>query len=313
MKIKQLEYLLKITECGSISKAAEELYISQPSLTKAISSLEEEFNVQLLLRKPRGVELTIEGKSFLHYARSVLTAANALESNFSGRSGPGRSRLFVASQQLDFIHELILRTYLQNQDRNIHYNLVETDRSSVTRMVLDGRADIGLLVRSSTDARTYLWNTESKRLSIHSIEHAGVYVCVGPASPFYHRRSLLFSEVERCPQIVLDMEEAATQDLFVDNRDNHFNMNKVIFFNSVNACEKFLLESEAILYVAKWAIGCFRDKRIRVIPVTESSDAQSELIWIKRRGDPLTPTEVQFLHHLYAWFHKTELKEIEEQ
>ena len=67
MKMKQLEYLIKIAECGSISKAAQELYISQPSLTKAISGLEEEFHVQLLLRKPRGVELTIEGKSFLHY------------------------------------------------------------------------------------------------------------------------------------------------------------------------------------------------------------------------------------------------------
>ena len=63
--------------------------------------------MQLLLRKPRGVELTIEGKSFLHYARNVVTAANALESNFSGQGGAGRSRLFIASQQLDFVHPLI--------------------------------------------------------------------------------------------------------------------------------------------------------------------------------------------------------------
>lgn len=229
MKMKQLEYLIKIAECGSISKAAQELYISQPSLTKAISSLEEEFHVQLLLRKPRGVELTIEGKSFLHYARSVVTAASALEINFSGQGGAGRSRLFIASQQLDFVHPLILKTYLQNQDRSLHYNLVETDRNDVTRMVLNGKADIGLFVRSSADAKSYLWNTESKRLSLHSLDKAGVYVCLGPCSPYYHRKSMRFSEVEKCPQVVLDMEEAATQDLFVDNKDNHFNMDKVIF------------------------------------------------------------------------------------
>ena len=293
MKMKQLEYLIKIAECGSISKAAQELYISQPSLTKAISSLEEEFHVQLLLRKPRGVELTIEGKSFLHYARSVVTAASALA---------GRSRLFIASQQLDFVHPLILKTYLQNQDRSLHYNLVETDRNDVTRIVLDGKADIGLFVRSSADAKSYLWNTESKRLSLHSLDKAGVYVCLGPCSPYYHRKSMCFSEVEKCPQVVLDMEEAATQDLFVDNKDNHFNMDKAIFFNSVTACEMFLLESEAVLYVAKWAIGCFRDARIRVLPVLEASEEESELVWIKRRGDPLTPTEMQFLQHLYQYF-----------
>ena len=313
VKIKQLEYLIKIAECGSISKAAQELYISQPSLTKAIGSLEEEFDVQLLLRKPRGVELTIEGKSFLHYARSVVTAASALQSNFSGHGGAGRSQLFIATQQLDFVHDLVLKTYLQNQERSLHYNLVETDRNDVTRMVLDGKADIGLLVRSSTDAKSYLWNTEAKRLSIHSLDAAGVYVCLGPYSPYYHRKSLRFSEVEQCPQVVLDMEEAATQGLFVDNKDNHFNMDKAIFFNSVSACEKFLLETEAVLYIAKWATGCFRDPRIRVLPVPEASDSESELIWIKRRGDPLTPTETQFLQHLYQYFGKTDLKELEEQ
>ena len=113
---------------------------------------------------------------------------------------------------------------------------------------------------------------------------------------------MCFSEVEKCPQVVLDMEEAAAQDLFVDNKDNHFNMDKVIFFNSVTACEMFLLESEAVLYVAKWAIGCFRDARIRVLPVLEASEEESELVWIKRRGDPLTPTEMQFLQHLYQYF-----------
>ena len=89
MKMKQLEYLIKIAECGSISKAAQELYISQPSLTKAISGLEEEFHVQLLLRKPRGVELTIEGKSFLHYAQRRHGGQRAREQLFrSGRRGP---------------------------------------------------------------------------------------------------------------------------------------------------------------------------------------------------------------------------------
>lgn len=312
MKMKQLEYLIKIAECGSISKAAQELYVSQPSLTKAISNLEEEYHVQLLLRKPRGVELTIEGKSFLHYARSVVTAARALENSFFGHGGADRSRLFVASQQLDFVHKLILKTYLQNQGRSLHYNLVETDRNDVTRMVLDGKADIGLFVRSGADAKGCLWNMESKRLSLHSLATAGVYVCVGPYSPYYDRKTMLFSEAEQCPQLVLDMEESATQDLFIDNKDNHFNMDKVIFFNSVTACETLLLETDAVLYIAKWAIGCFRDPRIRVLQVLESHDMQSELVWIKRRGDPLTPTELQFLQHLYQYFGTPVPAELEE-
>lgn len=302
MKIKQLEYLVKVAQCGSISKAAQQLYISQPSLTKAIMNLEEEYGIQILVRKARGVELTVEGKSFVRYAHQVLTAVDALESNFRDHGSAESSQLFVAAQQLDFVYDLFLKTYLQNQDGSIHYNLVETDRSSVTRMVLDGKVDLGLMVRSSTDAKTYLWNTEAKKLNIHTIERAGVYVCMGPYCPLYHRKSIAYEDVEDMFQVVLDMEEAASNDLFVDNTNNHFNTDKIIFFNSIGACERFLLETDAIMYVAKWAIDCFRDPRIHVMPVADADSVTSELLWIKRAGEPIMPTEMQFLSHLYHHF-----------
>lgn len=302
MKIKQLEYLVKVAECGSISKAAQQLYISQPSLTKAIMSLEEEYGIQILVRKARGVELTVDGKSFVRYAHRVLTAVDALESNFCDKSSTENSQLYVATQQLDFAYDLFLKTYLQNQDKRIHYNLVETDRNGVTRMVLDGKVDLGLMVRSSTDAKTYLWNTEAKKLNIYTIERAGVYVCMGPYSPLYHRQSITFEDVEDRFQVVLDMEEAATKDLFVDNTNNHFNTEKIIFFNSIGACERFLLETDAIMYVAKWAIHCFKDPRIHVLPVSDADPNTSELLWLKRAGEPIMPTEMQFLGHLYHHF-----------
>ena len=75
MQIKQLEYLVKIVENGSISKAAEQLYITQPNLTKAVSSLEKEYGIRLFNRRARGVELTAEGKEFM---RSLQTPKKML-------------------------------------------------------------------------------------------------------------------------------------------------------------------------------------------------------------------------------------------
>lgn len=306
MTLKQLEYFLKIVQYGSISKAAPKLFISQPSLTKSISSLEEEYGIQLLIRKANGVELTTEGKSFYHYAHSVLTAVHALESNFSNKSSTGRSRLFIAAQQLDFIYDLILKTYYLNEDQDIHFNLVESDRNAVTRLVLDGKVNLGLLVRNVGDSKTHLWHTEAKRLNQYAIARAGVYVSVGPKSPYYDRRSLTFPEAENSVNVVLDMEDTAKQDMYFDTTSNHYNMKKLVFFNTISACEQFLLQSDALMYTAKWAIGCFRDPHIRTIPIIEtSSDSpslQNELFWIKRVGEPLTPTEMQFIQHLYRHF-----------
>ena len=310
MKLKQLEYLLKVVACGSITRAARELYISQPSLTKAIVALEEEYHVQLLVRKARGVELTADGKNFVYYARSVLAAANALEQNFADRQTLPQSRLFLATQQLDFVHELFYETYLQNRDKRIHYNLVETDRNDVARQVLDGQVDLGLLVRNADDAKTFLVNAEARRLSIHSIDFSGVYAAIGPHSPFYDREKITFAEAKGCTQIVLDMEAQATQNLYFDNATNHFNRDQIIFVHSIPACERFLLASDLLLFVAKWAGGSFRDPRIRVIPVEADGGAEekrvNELLWIKRIGEPLNFTEYYFLQLLYRRFGKTD-------
>lgn len=299
MKLKQLTYLVKVAQCGSISAAAEALYISQPSLTKAVSALEEEFGVQLLRRKARGVELTAQGKSFVRYAKSVLAAAQALEESFQ-RGTPGRSRLFVASQQLDFLHRLVLETWQQDAAPRLHYHLLETDRSSVTESVLEGRADIGLLVRSATDAKSSPWRTQARRLHIRILDRAGLYVCVGPGNPYYNSSQVQLSQVERCPHVVLDMEQRAAQDLFLDSQDHHLNMERVAFFNSVGACRAFLLETDAVLYIARWATGCFQDRRLRVLPVSGAGESATELICIRRRGDPLTAAEEQFLRRVCA-------------
>lgn len=82
MQLRQLEYIIKIAESGSITQAAEQLFISHPSLTKSILQLEQEYGIQIFVRKPRGIELTNDGKEFIHYAKAVLTATEMLNQRF---------------------------------------------------------------------------------------------------------------------------------------------------------------------------------------------------------------------------------------
>ena len=74
MTIQQLEYLLKIVECGSITKAAQQLFLSQPSLTKSIMNLENEYGIKVFARTAKGIEITPEGKDFIYYARNIITS-----------------------------------------------------------------------------------------------------------------------------------------------------------------------------------------------------------------------------------------------
>ena len=71
MTLQQLRYVIAIAETGSFNKAAEKLYISQPSLTAAIRDLEDEMNILIFNRTSRGVTLTNEGEEFVAYAREL--------------------------------------------------------------------------------------------------------------------------------------------------------------------------------------------------------------------------------------------------
>ena len=72
MTLTQMNYIITISETGSLNKAAEALYISQPSLTNAVKELEKELGITIFNRSGRGVTLTNDGTEFLMYARQKI-------------------------------------------------------------------------------------------------------------------------------------------------------------------------------------------------------------------------------------------------
>ncbi len=75
MELRHLRYFVSVAELGSISRAAEKLFIAQPALSAQIRQLEEEVGAALLVRLPRGVRLTPAGESFFDDARAILARA----------------------------------------------------------------------------------------------------------------------------------------------------------------------------------------------------------------------------------------------
>jgi DNA-binding transcriptional LysR family regulator len=87
MTLQQLKYVVTVAETGTITEAANRLYISQPSLTNAIRELEKEMKITIFLRTNKGIILSKEGEDFLGYARQVLEQAAILEDKYKGTSG----------------------------------------------------------------------------------------------------------------------------------------------------------------------------------------------------------------------------------
>ena len=79
MQLNQFRYLIAVDKFGSISRAAQELYISQSTISISLIRLEEELGAVLLNRSKRGVSLTAEGKSVLECAQAIEAALERLD------------------------------------------------------------------------------------------------------------------------------------------------------------------------------------------------------------------------------------------
>lgn len=97
MTLQQLRYVVTIAEIGTISKAAEELFVSQPSLTKALKELEKEMQITIFDRTNKGIHVSREGEIFLGYARQVLEQAALIEEKYKHKSGGNRNFAFQHS------------------------------------------------------------------------------------------------------------------------------------------------------------------------------------------------------------------------
>ena len=144
MNLKQLEAFVQVAEGGSFSKAAKELFLTQPTISSHISSLERELNARLFVRNTKEVSLSEDGIKLYKYAKQMLDLQREIEVTF-GMDEEGESHaVTIAASTIPaqyLLPEVLTRfseRYPQEQIR-----IQETDSSKVVMQVVDHRVDIG--------------------------------------------------------------------------------------------------------------------------------------------------------------------------
>lgn len=298
MQLHHLKYILKVAELGSITKAANKLYISQPTLTKAILNLEKEYNIKIFERMPTGVIVTPEGRYFLNFVENIVNSATSLDEVFKNSFSINQTQLLVAAQQLDFIPEIFVNLHNAYRHTPLKFDLYTSHRSDVIKAVQKGSYNIGLLVQTTKDTRAFNWQIDSTNLEIGFLDSCNVYALLGPKSRLYETKSLSFKDVEKLPHICLDIDQVTWSNWKVNNKHLYINTDDVIFCNSLPLCIELLQKTDMILYASKWILKYFLDTNIKVFPIKNSDMYKSNLIYIKRKNEALTPIEIQFIEEV---------------
>ncbi len=143
IEITDLRLFVNIAECGNLTKGAEKTFLSPPSASARIKTLELETSQQLLNRGNKGVTLTTSGELFLKQARLVLRQFDFLTVEMSN-SEAGHIRLFANTTAVtEFLPELLAR--FLSERPSLTMDLQERLTNDIVRSVVDGTADLGIV------------------------------------------------------------------------------------------------------------------------------------------------------------------------
>lgn len=146
MNTKEIEYIMAVAEEGNITRAAQRLYIAQPSLSQCIHKIETQLGAKLFIRTNSGLTLTYAGELFLASASKILKIYRDLENNIfdintmkSGRLVVGTPFL-LGSQVLPLIYPIYRSKY-----PNIQIQLIEEGALSLEHSLINGKIDLAIL------------------------------------------------------------------------------------------------------------------------------------------------------------------------
>lgn len=142
MNLQQCRYVEKIAEMGSFSKAAKELYVTQPNLSSSIKDLERKLGVSLFIRSNTGVKLTEEGIDFLKYAKRIIGEVTLLEHRYQNKL---KKSFTVASHHYDFLSLPLAKISEEFHDDYQEFQLIETTTKKIIENVANFEADLGII------------------------------------------------------------------------------------------------------------------------------------------------------------------------
>ena len=144
MNLKQLEAFVEVAEGGSFSKAAKNLYLTQPTISAHISSLEKELNVRLFIRNTKEVSLSDDGKDLYRYAKQITDLEKAIEERFYMDSDDGKHFITIAASTIpaQYLLPKVLMCYRERYPKE-QIKIMETDSSEVVTQVVDHMVDVG--------------------------------------------------------------------------------------------------------------------------------------------------------------------------
>lgn len=284
-------------------KAGEKLFITQPTLTSAIKSLEEELSIQIFTRTGRGVQLTREGREFLVYARQVQQRFDLLSQRYKDGETV-KYRFSVSAQHYSFAVKAFIETVKRFGNRRYEYAIKETKTMEVIEDVAGSISEVGVLYLSDYNRRYMNRLFKEKGLQFTPVTKCSACVYLWKNHPLAGQKSITFAQLKDYPCLSFEQGEKGSfflaeeilldkdYDWIIKTSDRATMLNLMVGLNGFILCSGVICEElNGSDYVA-----------VPYEAEEDSPNSDMELGYITRANTGLTRIGKRYVEELKKYF-----------
>ena len=198
MTLNQLKYVVTVAGENSLNDAAKKLFISQPSLSNAVSALETELGFSLFNRTKTGITVTAEGEEFIGYARQVLEQYELLDARFINRRET-KKKFSVSMQHYTFAVNVFMEVMRQFGMDSYEFEIYEDKTYEVIENVKNRRSELGILYLNEFNEKVLKKLFAENGLVFHPLFDCGLYVYLWKHHPLAERTVIELEDLQEYP------------------------------------------------------------------------------------------------------------------
>ena len=223
MTLQQIRYIIGVAEAGSLNKASEKLFVSQPSLTSSVHDAEGELGFEVFHRTSRGVKTTERGADFIREARDLYKQYENLINKYSaeGKKAFAVSTLYYAFARTAFV-EIVKEFSRDSYD----FAFREKKASGVIADVALGKSELGILYLSDANRESILKTLRTNNLDFHHLTECNAFVYLHKNHPLAKKESISLEELSEYHFVTFDTDDVKS--FFSSEVISRFGLDKAI-------------------------------------------------------------------------------------